>query len=356
MKKVLCFMMALIGCITMSACGGETKETSNVSKEKEYSVKITVDCISNLLLNRYDVDILADEEKIGNLEHGSEDTYTIKLTKGEHTLKFVKEGSSSVDGSVNLSISGDTEIGYEIYCRSEQIEVEKNEINEHEKKSSAESSEDKKEKVKKEEKKEEEPVLSENQVRIPYDSDYFTYEKYKEVINELNQLGFNNIKTEIVYDVGTGWLASISRDDVKSISINGKSEFEKGDIFEKNCEIIITYHEFKINDPSIQYNSYTVAKLIQELESNAMNAKDAHTGEYVKITGRIDSIDADGKSFYLYPSNNNWAFQGVLCVVQTDEQKEKLKSFKSGNNVTVKGKITSVGEVLGYYMDVYIIQ
>ena len=35
-----------------------------------------------------------------------------------------------------------------------------------------------------------------------------------------------------------------------------------------------------------------------------------------------------------------------------DEQLDKLKKMSKGDKITVNGKITDVGEVLGYYLDI----
>ena len=367
MKKLI-IVISLMLCLFMSAC---TKtETNNISVTKteiKYNVTIDIECVENLFFSRYDVNVLVDSKKIATLEHGSQATYNIELTEGEHILTLEKEDENKTDGNATFNISSDTALKYKISCTNDQIKIEELEkiedVTEKSKTDNLETNNDDKtvntetkdENINPEdtEVKKEEPVLKETQAKIPQSSYMYSSDNYQEVINELTRAGFTNIKTEMIYDVGTGWWASLSKDQVKTISVNGKTEFEEGEIFEKNCEIIITYCDLKINDPNIQYKPYTVAKLIQDLEANAMNAKDTHTDEYVAITGRIESINENGKNFYLYPSNNAWAIQGVLCDVQTDEQKEKLKNYVSGNIVTIKGQITLVGDVLGYSMDVY---
>ncbi len=351
MKK-LCVVMSLALCLIMSACSNAERTISEPESQNvvTYSVKLDVDCVENLFFSRYDVNVFVDGKEVGTLDHGSQDSYNVNLPAGRHSLSFEKEDDSSIDGSVKFDVSNDTSLKYKISCTMDQISVAElttdtsvEDINSN---TVVEESE-------KTDSKAEEPVLSETQAKIPKSSYMYSTSDYKEVVNGLKQAGFTNIKTEAIYNADTGFWGSLSINEVDTISVSGKTDFNEGDVFEKNCEILIKYCDLEINNPNIKYNSYTVAKLIQDLESNALTAKEKHTYEYVQITGRIDSIDASGKNFYLYPSNNEWALQGVLCNVQTDDQKEKLKTFSTGNTVTVKGKITLVGEILGYSLDIY---
>ena len=43
---------------------------------------------------------------------------------------------------------------------------------------------------------------------------------------------------------------------------------------------------------------------------------------------------------------------GVQCYIKNDDQKAKISSLTKGDTVTLKGKCTDVGEVLGYSLDI----
>ena len=43
---------------------------------------------------------------------------------------------------------------------------------------------------------------------------------------------------------------------------------------------------------------------------------------------------------------------GVQCYIKSDDQKSKIASMSKGDTVTLKGKCTDVGEVLGYSLDI----
>lgn len=106
-------------------------------------------------------------------------------------------------------------------------------------------------------------------------------------------------------------------------------------------------------EPSSKYIVVSVSQLAKELDANALNAKEKYDGEYVEITGRVSVIDADGRYISLEPTDNEWSLDSVMCYVKGKEQKEFVKTISTGDVVTLRGKITSVGEVLGYYLDIH---
>lgn len=101
-------------------------------------------------------------------------------------------------------------------------------------------------------------------------------------------------------------------------------------------------------EPEIEYTEYTVDELIKDLEKNAASAKDKYDGQYVELTGRLSSIDSDSRYFGMSPSANGFWLENVTCYIKNKDQKERLKELEAGDIITVKGKITGVGEILGY--------
>lgn len=110
--------------------------------------------------------------------------------------------------------------------------------------------------------------------------------------------------------------------------------------------------EEKQEEPKIEYQDASVETLFDELDNNAMNASDNYKGQYLSITGVLGTIDSNGSYFSLESDNDNYMFQSVTCYIQNDEQLEKVKTLSKGDTITVKGKVTDVGEVLGYYLDI----
>lgn len=103
---------------------------------------------------------------------------------------------------------------------------------------------------------------------------------------------------------------------------------------------------------NVEYKSYTVDQMMKDLDDNAVTASEKYMDQYVEITGELSNIDSDGTYISLLPVNDEWAITGVMCSIQDDEQLETVKKMNVGETVTLKGKVTDVGEVLGYWLDI----
>lgn len=103
--------------------------------------------------------------------------------------------------------------------------------------------------------------------------------------------------------------------------------------------------------PTVEYTSYTVDDLMTQLEGNALKASNDHKGENVRITGKLGVIDSSGKYITLYP-DTDFALIGVQCYIKNDETKAKVAELSKDSLVTLTGKITDVGEILGYSLNI----
>lgn len=101
----------------------------------------------------------------------------------------------------------------------------------------------------------------------------------------------------------------------------------------------------------IEYTSVSVNDMMSDLDSNAMGASDKYKGKYLEITGKLSNIDAAGKYIDLM-ADGDFEIIGVQCYIKNDDQKSKIASMSKGDTVTLKGKCTDVGEVLGYSLDI----
>lgn len=102
----------------------------------------------------------------------------------------------------------------------------------------------------------------------------------------------------------------------------------------------------------IEYIQILVDDLNNALDNNPINASDTYKGQYVEITGRLAVIDASGDYIGVYALHDDWDFTGVHCSIEEDAQLEIIKTMSIDDTITVRGKITSVGELLGYSLDI----
>ncbi len=101
----------------------------------------------------------------------------------------------------------------------------------------------------------------------------------------------------------------------------------------------------------IEYTTVSVNDMMSDLDSNAMGASDKYKGKYLEITGKLSNIDAAGKYIDLM-ADGDFEIIGVQCYIKNDDQKAQIASMSKGDTITLKGKCTDVGEVLGYSLDI----
>ena len=105
---------------------------------------------------------------------------------------------------------------------------------------------------------------------------------------------------------------------------------------------------------SREYIQCTAVELFDMLGENALKAKSTYEGAFVEISGYISGIDASGKyiSIGADPDNYEYMFDSIQCFIKDNATLEKVMDLSKDSYVTIKGKITSVGEVLGYSLNI----
>lgn len=193
--------------------------------------------------------------------------------------------------------------------------------------------------------------VGEGNIKMPESSWWYESDDYTEVLSALEELGFENIKTTVIYDLGTGMWDSLSYNEVESVSISGDTEFEEGQVFSKDVEVVVAYHAYEKDNPDINYIVYTAYDLLKDLDNNPVRAEKNHTGEYAEISGVITEIHND--FILLHDTKGAFLLDTICCKTITDEQEEHLLSLNTGDTVTIRGKIRGVNVVYPYYIDIY---
>lgn len=148
--------------------------------------------------------------------------------------------------------------------------------------------------------------------------------------------GFPTWAIILIVIVGIGVLANLGKGDSSSAESNSSTDNSSN---EQKQEVI-------------EYIKVSKDELDEALDNNAAAAKDTYNKKYVEITGKLGTIDSDLKYISLMSSSDEWDIVGIHCTIKNNEQKEIVKTLTKDQNLTVKGKITDVGEVLGYYLDI----
>lgn len=77
---------------------------------------------------------------------------------------------------------------------------------------------------------------------VPIASSEVATQNYESVVQQFKDAGFTNIKTTKLEDLITGWLTEDG--SVEKVTIDGKEDFESGEVYSKDIPIDITYHTF----------------------------------------------------------------------------------------------------------------
>ena len=106
----------------------------------------------------------------------------------------------------------------------------------------------------------------------------------------------------------------------------------------------------------ITYTPVTIEKLFDDLAANPAKAEHLYQDNYIEITGKINVIDSDGQYISIESSNDKYWLESVSCYIQNEDQLNVIFEKTKGDKVTIKGQITSIGEIMGYSMDVHSIE
>lgn len=178
-------------------------------------------------------------------------------------------------------------------------------------------------------------------LKAPSSASYYRGENYQEAIQELKAAGFTNIKTEAIDDLIVGFLTKDG--EIEEISIDGNKAFEEGDGFEKNAEVVITYHTFPDSDDNPQETpkpeETPEIKLSTALETAVWNA--------VKNNGgTLSSIET-------VTSEKNSSERTVVAAVhcKNDEKTVKAIAGEISEAINKNGEKTGVVLTIGELSD-----
>ena len=101
--------------------------------------------------------------------------------------------------------------------------------------------------------------------------------------------------------------------------------------------------------PQIQYEKVDLQDMLDELDANAMRAEEKYQDKHIEITGKISVFDSDGKYIAIVPCDaHKLSLDSVHCNLTDQTHKTFLLEKNVGDVVTIKGKVVSIGEILGY--------
>lgn len=308
----------------------EVKITSHRPMEK-YKVKINIDFISNLFFDKYSVDVELGYKELGTLSHGEDDTYELWLEPGKHEITFKKHSYKKPEKEVEFTILGETEVTYQITCHEDSIHVEQTEFIDK-------------------------GAVGEGEAMMPASASDFKYDSYKDVETALKEAGFTNIKTAILYDIVWGWT---NEGEVDSVSVNGNTEFAKGNVFKKDAEIVITYHMWEEDDPNRPTESTTEPKPEESTEEKPIekdpNITVKNNTDFATLMKTAQVDEKTARKFANSYKGKVVEFDGcVVYMMQHGGFKTRFDVCLAGGNYTDKlyGPLFAFEDVNIYEMNV----
>ncbi len=106
----------------------------------------------------------------------------------------------------------------------------------------------------------------------------------------------------------------------------------------------------------IEYTTVELKTLFDDLHNNALKAEKDYQNAYIEVTGEISNIDSDGDYISIQEIGATFTLDSMMCYIKDDAQLDVVLTKSVGDTVTIKGKIKSIGEVLGYSLDIDSIQ
>ncbi len=237
------------------------------AQDEKNIVNLYIDFSENLFFSTYGVTLTIDDYTLGTLPHGTSQKFELNLDAGSYILEAKKSDNPAVGGRIELNIYETSDITVHLACHSDSVSLTQTYY------------ESKRE-------------LQENEARVPQSANSYDGKIYSEVVSELRSAGFSDISTAVIRDITGAWLDP-KEGEIESITIGGKADFIKSEVFLKNDPVIIKYH--------------TQAYTQQEMQEKIWASVDTPASEIVSyfeetpcrvecfILGRkIDSFTPDG--------------------------------------------------------------
>lgn len=101
MKKILYSILFTI--LLLTGC----KPSEPVLKDNltKHNTGILIKYEENIIFNKYDIDLLVDEEKIGSISQGEDKLYQLELTEGSHVISVKEQNTKNNIQNINIDIT-----------------------------------------------------------------------------------------------------------------------------------------------------------------------------------------------------------------------------------------------------------
>ena len=210
MKRVFRKIVIIIATILLFGSSSITtmaKDTAN----NEYQVDIHIKVEKNLIVNQYDVKFIIDGETKSVMKQGKSQDFQVMLSSGEHVLSFEKKDDPGIKGKTKLNVTSKLECSYTIKPFNSEVSVTENYVDYN-------------------------IELPEGKVKTTKSASDFRKKNYKTVVSESKEMGFTNISEKPIEKK-----LFKKEGELDAIRINGQYGFKRGEVYDSDTEVLITY-------------------------------------------------------------------------------------------------------------------
>ena len=99
----------------------------------------------------------------------------------------------------------------------------------------------------------------------------------------------------------------------------------------------------------------TVGEMTKVLDENEMRAQKKYAGKWFEIIGYLGNMDSEGEYFSMESNSARVFSTDVRCNIPSDKREvltDKLTEMNKGDKIKVIGKVTDMGEIMGYTVSI----
>jgi len=156
--------------------------------------------------------------------------------------------------------------------------------------------------------------VGDGEAAVPSSAYGFRYDNYQDVQKELETAGFTNISTAIQYDIVLGWTAE---GEVEGVSIDGRTDYESGEVFKADIPIVITYHMKAEDDPDKPVETEGPESEAAESELSGSEASEPQKLPVFYSTNTRETVGNGNAGVYSYKSRGG--SYDIYWIIDFDE-------------------------------------
>lgn len=162
-----------------------------------------------------------------------------------------------------------------------------------------------------------------NGIKIPSSQSEYQGSNYKEVVSELKDAGFTNVDVDPIEDLIAGFLTKDG--EVESVSVDGKTDYDSGDLYPTDIKVVVTYHTFP-----------------EEKESSEPNKFESSDGNKEDSTSSSDHVGNQQNAEILTTDNCEELKNLMLLKNTSDDSITEFATKYKGRTIEFDGHIANI--------------